>query len=74
MDKGTVLTGREDFPWEEHCVFASRNRVEYERLKKENPSYQGEYTLIGISKEEVEENDLVANLVLSGDCRYRLPI
>jgi hypothetical protein len=35
LAKGTVLTGREDFPWEEQYVFASGNRAEYERLKKE---------------------------------------
>ena len=29
MDKGTVLTGREDFPWEEEYVIGSGNRVEY---------------------------------------------
>ncbi len=62
LDKGTVLTGREDFPWEEQYVFASGNRAEYERLKKENPSYQDEYKLLGISEEEVEENDLVAQV------------
>lgn len=61
MAKDTVLTGREDFPWEEQYVFSSGNQIEYERLKKENPSYQDEYKLIGIS-EEVEENDLVAQV------------
>lgn len=62
MDKDTVLTGREDFPWEEEYVFTSGNRAAYERLKKENPSYKDEYKLIGISEEEIEENDLVAQV------------
>ena len=62
IDKGTVLTGREDFPWEEQYVFASGSRVEYERLKKENPSYKDDYKFIGISEKEIEENDLVAQI------------
>ena len=60
LDKGTVLTGREDFPWEEKYVIGPGNRAEYERLKKKNPSYKDEYKLIDISEEETEENDLVA--------------
>jgi hypothetical protein len=62
MDKGTVLTGREDFPWEEEYVIGPGNRAEYERLKKENPSYKDDYKLIDISEEEIEENDLVAQV------------
>ena len=62
IDKGTILTGREDFPWEEGYVIGSGNRVEYEQLKKENPSYKDKYKLIDISEEEIEENDLVAQV------------
>ena len=62
LDKSTVLTGREDFPWEEKYVFGPGNRAEYERLKKKNPSYKDEYKLIDISAEETEENDLVARV------------
>ena len=62
LDKGTVLTGREDFPWEEKYVIGPGNRAEYERLKKKNPSYKDEYKLIDISEEETEENDLVARV------------
>lgn len=62
MDKGTVLTGREDFPWEEKYLIVPGNRAEYERLKKENPSYKDDYKLIDISEEEIEENDLVAQV------------
>lgn len=56
MNKGTVLTGREDFPWEEEYVIGPGNQAEYERLKKEYPSYKDDYKLIDISEEEVEEN------------------
>ena len=60
LGKSTVLTGREDFPWEEMYVFGLGNKVEYERLKKDNPSYEDEYKLMGISDEYFDENDLIA--------------
>ena len=73
MDKGTVLTGREYFPWEERDVMGPGNLAEYERLKKENPSYKDEYKLIDISEEEIEENDLVAQVErLSDKKRFKI--
>jgi hypothetical protein len=62
LDKGTVLTGREDFPWEEKYVIGPGSQVEYEQLKKKNPSYKDEYKLIGISEEYFEDNDLMAQV------------
>ena len=62
LGKGTVLTGREDFPWEEKYVIGPGSRAEYERLKKNNPSHTDEYNLIEILEKEVEENDLVAQV------------
>jgi hypothetical protein len=62
LDKGTILTGREDFPWEEIYVFGPGNQVEYEHLKKKNPSYKDEYRLIGLSEEPFEDNDLMAQV------------
>jgi len=35
LDKDTVLTGREDFPWEEKYVFGYGNPAEYEQQKRE---------------------------------------
>ena len=34
-----LLTGIEDFQWEERYVFGGQNQKEYEKLKKTNPSY-----------------------------------
>ena len=62
LKKGTVLTGREDFPWEEKYVIGPGSRAEYERLRRKNPSYKDEYRLIDISEEETEENDLIARV------------
>ena len=62
LDKGTVLTGREDFPWEEKYILGPGSQLEYERLKNINPSGEDEYKLIGISEDYLEENDLVARV------------
>ena len=62
FDKITVLTGRDDFPWEEKYVFWPRNKAEYKRLKKTNPSYKDEYQLLEIVGKETEENDLIAKV------------
>lgn len=61
LDKKSVLTGREDFPWEEKYVIGPGSRSEYEKLKQTNPSYTDEYQLIDIG-EETEENDLIAKV------------
>ena len=62
LDKGAVLTGREDFPWEEKYIFGHGSKVEYEQQKKSNPSYKDEYNLIDISEKHLEDNDLVAQV------------
>jgi len=62
FNKNAVLTGREDFPWEEKYVFGPGNKAEYERLKKTNPSYTDEYQLLEIMGNVIEENDLIAKV------------
>jgi len=62
FDRTAILTGREDFPWEEKYVFGGGSRVEYEKLKRIHPSYTDEYELIDISEDIIEENDLVSAL------------
>ena len=41
-----LVTGMEDFPWEEKYVFGYGDEKEYEKLKKTNPSYTDTFTLI----------------------------
>jgi hypothetical protein len=41
-----MLTGMEDFPWEEKYVIGGGDQKEYEKLKKDNPSYTDEYELL----------------------------
>ena len=41
-----LVTGMEDFPWEEKYVFGYGDEEEYEELKKTNPSYKDTFTLL----------------------------
>lgn len=53
-----TLTGREDFRWEEKYVFGYGSEKEYEKLKKNNPSYKDIFKLIRFEK-DVDEQILV---------------
>ena len=67
FDRKVILTGREDFPWEEKYVFGPFSRTEYEKVKKTNPSYTDDYDLIDILEDEVPENDLMARVKRRSD-------
>jgi hypothetical protein len=62
LDRKAILTGREDFLWEEKYVLGGWSRAEYEKLKKTRPSYTDEYELIDILEEDLPENDLIAQV------------
>lgn len=62
LDKQTVLTGREDFLWEEFYVFGPGDKEEYEHLKKQRASYTDEFELIDILEKTVEDHDLAAKV------------
>lgn len=49
LDLPCEVTGIEDFGWEEFYVFGPGNKKEYERLKKDQPSYTDRYELLSIS-------------------------
>jgi len=51
------VTGIEDFRWEEYYVIGPGNPKEYERLLKNQPSYQDTFELLAIErvKREVRE-------------------
>ncbi len=53
-----IMTGIEDFPWEEKYVFGYGSKQEYEQLKKNNPSYKDKFELISLEKDEDNEQIL----------------
>lgn len=62
------VTGIEDFDWEEPYVFGARDLKEYERLRRERPSYEDIFELLDIQKDRISEwmlfpgRDLVAHV------------
>lgn len=49
------VTGIEDFRWEEFYVFGPGNKKEYEKLKKNRPSYTDKYQLLDIVRDADSE-------------------
>jgi hypothetical protein len=60
LSKKCIITGREDFLWEEYYVIGPGDKTEYENLKKSRASYTDEYYLKDILADSVAENDLYA--------------
>ncbi|NLG35395.1 MAG: hypothetical protein GX548_08590 [Lentisphaerae bacterium] len=54
-----IVTGTEDFPWEEKYVFGGWSEAEYERLKKVRPSYTDTFELQALDPPD-EHDDVVA--------------
>lgn len=67
------VTGIEDFRWEERYVIGGASRAEYERLKKNQPSYRDRYELLAIEKGAFSEwmlfhgDDIGAQVKRKGD-------
>ena len=70
LDRKAILTGREDFRWEEKYVIGLGSSTEYEKLKRTNPSYTDEYELIDIPKDVIGENDLIAEVKRLSDGKH----
>ena len=49
------VTGIEDFRWEEFYVLGPGNQKEYERLKRDQPSYTDTYELLAIEADVCSE-------------------
>jgi len=53
-----ILTGIEDFPWEEKYILDGWDQEEYEELKKNYPSYTDEFELLVLSEPLSGGNDI----------------
>ncbi|SHE19540.1 calcium-binding protein [methanotrophic endosymbiont of Bathymodiolus puteoserpentis (Logatchev)] len=58
LDSPCIMTGIEYFPWEESYVFGYGSKKEYEKLKKDNPSYKDIFELVAFEN-DVDEQILV---------------
>lgn len=70
-----ILSGIEDFPWEEKYVFGFGSEEEYKALKKKNPSYTDKYKLLKIEPLNTDFPDLLARLSRRSDLRkFTIPL
>ena len=75
--KGTacIVTGIEDFRWEEFYVFGPGDKDEYEELKKTQPSYTDHYRILSFDDHYDEDNGILANVSRISDKRkFTLPL
>ena len=56
------LTGVEDFPWEEPYILGGWDKKEYEKLKKNNPSYTDEYELLELLEPANDDDEIIAKV------------
>ena len=56
-----IVTGLEDFPWEEPYVFGVWDQDEYQELKKVKPSYTDTFELLSLNQPNQYE-DIMAKL------------
>ena len=63
-----IVTGTEDFPWEEPYVFGGWDKREYEKLKKTNPAHTDTFELQSLEPPD-EHEDVVAMIKRVSDGR-----
>jgi hypothetical protein len=64
-----IVTGLEDFPWEEKYIFGQGNKKEYEKLKKDNPSYKDKFEILDLFEDEDYDEQIVVNVKRLSDQR-----
>lgn len=69
LQKPCMLTGTEDFRWEEYYVLGPGSKKEYEQLKKTRPSYTDEYEFICINSEIDRDHGIFVDVTRTSDKR-----
>jgi len=74
LDFSDLVTGMEDFRWEEYYVFGPGDQMEYEKLKKKNPSYTDHYQILSLEEYDYDESILVNVKRISDNKKFALPL
>jgi len=70
-----LLTGSEDFSWEEPYIFGGWDKEEYKALKKTKPSYTDTFELIGLDETVNEDRGIFVNVKRVSDKKtFALPL
>jgi hypothetical protein len=65
--KPCIMTGIEDFSWEEPYVLGGWDQSEYTELKKSNPSFTDHFELIEFLPAESDAEDIIAKVTRLAD-------
>ncbi len=57
-----IVTGIEDFPWEERYILGPGNKKEYEKLKKDNPSYKDKFEILNFYENEDYDEQIMVRV------------
>ena len=57
-----IVTGIEDFPWEEKYVLGHGNKKEYAKLKKDNPSYKNKFEILNFYEDEDYDEQIMVRV------------
>lgn len=75
LETPVILTGIEDFSWEEFYILGPGDKKEYEELKKTRPSYQDIFNMIRIENYYDDEYGLFVKVTrISDKKRFQLPL
>ena len=75
IKKPCILTGSEDFDWEEPYVFGGWSKKEYAKLKLTQPSYTDEFELLEILDEIDDWKGICVKVKrLSDNSKFELPL
>lgn len=70
-----IVTGIEDFRWEEFYVLGPGDKDEYEELKKTQPSYTDHYSILSFDDDYDEDNGILVNVQRISDKKeFTLPL
>jgi len=75
LQKPIILTGMEDFPWEEKYLLGGWSKKEYEELKKTQPSYTDKFEFIKLTDHIDEMYGIIVEVKRTTDKKkFMLPL
>jgi hypothetical protein len=75
IQRPCILTGNQEFEWEEYYVFGPGTQKQHEKQRKNQPSYMDQFKLISLVKEVSESAGIIAQVErLSDRQKFTLPL
>jgi len=75
IENPCIVTGMQDFRWEGYYVFGPGSKKEYEKLKKDNPSYTDTFEILTLYNEPDDSMGIFARVRrISDRKKFDLPL